>query len=394
MKHVEINNERLSHKSEIKTPNQAVYGERSGDSSFSELAKTIRNIDFLFLKKMLTDGIKQSESYQMYIKCSTGQIPPKKSRCKDVALELGKSISLTKAAEEEATRKAHASHARIMTEPVPEPARRRPLGIAFRDTSSVSKKISSDPSQKLKGVQTLTPEEQIVADTMKALKERVPDDSTVIPATSSKGTDTKPGVADKEKVTSEDNVILEWGYEQESEYTKEEDDDETIEWVDTDKEEKKKDDDDEKSIDLEHTDDEETDDEFVHVNDDEDEEMTNAEVEEFRNDDEEITDAAKVDAGKTEEPSVLTPIPKTPLVALAITLLPHPSVSTIPPILLQTKTPILSPPITTEAPTVTTNVLKSDPFTAVQLRVEKLKKDVSELKKIDHSIEALASLKS
>ncbi|GJU86326.1 hypothetical protein Tco_1293872 [Tanacetum coccineum] len=165
--------------------------------------------------------------------------------------------------------------------------------------------------------------------------------------------------------------------------------------------------------------------------------MTSTEVEESRNGDEEVTDAAKVDAGKTEEvkddakkaelpltssslsvysgfsdqflklssdtslistvkdttdieinslldikiqsevphiqslpvltvpvsvisePSVLTPIPETPSVAPATTLLPPPSVSTIPP-----------------------------------LRVAKLEKDVSELKKIDHFAEALATLKS
>ncbi|GKD83469.1 hypothetical protein Tco_1350308, partial [Tanacetum coccineum] len=87
-------------------------------------------------------------------------------------------------------------------------------------------------------------------------------------ATSSKGTSTKPGVLDEEKVTSKANVILEWGSEQESEYSEEEDndddDDEMIEWVDMDEEEEKKDDDDDKSIDLEQTGDEETDDEFVH----------------------------------------------------------------------------------------------------------------------------------
>ncbi|GKB25052.1 hypothetical protein Tco_0864453 [Tanacetum coccineum] len=120
-------------------------------------------MDFPFLRvTMLTDGIKQLESYQMFIKYYTGQIPPKKSRGKgsqgkkiadtteetvdvsaddniipepDVALELGKSISLTKAAKEEAARQVHATHARIVTEPVPEPARRRPSSIAFRDTS-------------------------------------------------------------------------------------------------------------------------------------------------------------------------------------------------------------------------------------------------------------------
>ncbi|GJW03753.1 copia protein [Tanacetum coccineum] len=276
---------------------------------------------------MLTDGIKQSKSYQMFIKYFTSQIPPKKSKGKgsqgkntayttektvdvseesdpeparkqtasrrvvkkkvtitandniipepDVALELGKSISLTEAAEEEATRQVHATHSSIVIEPVPKPAKRRPSGIAFRDTSTVSKKISSDPSQKLKGVQTLTHKEQIT------------------------------------------------GSEQESTYTKEEDDDEIIEWLDTDEEEDKEDDDDNKSIDLEQTDDEETDDEFVHgeenvqdddeetddefvhddkhVNDDADEEMTNDEVEESGNGDEEITNAAKVDAENNEE---------------------------------------------------------------------------------------------
>ncbi|GJR07059.1 hypothetical protein Tco_0530043 [Tanacetum coccineum] len=126
---------------------------------------------------MLNDKIKQSESYQMFIKYSTGQIPPKKSRGKgshrkktadtveatvdiskesspeparkqtasrrvvkkkvtisvadniipdpDVALELGKSISLTKAAEEEVARQVHATHARIVTKFVLEPPRRR-----------------------------------------------------------------------------------------------------------------------------------------------------------------------------------------------------------------------------------------------------------------------------
>ncbi|GKB39604.1 hypothetical protein Tco_0884546, partial [Tanacetum coccineum] len=243
---------------------------------------------------MLTEAIKRSESYQMFIKYSTGQIPPKKSRGKEsdpeparkrttsrrvvkkkvtitvddnivpepkIALELGKSISLTEAAEEEAARQVHATHARIVIEPVPEPTRRRPS-------------------------------EQIAADTMKALKESkktsrrqpstrgssegtgvslgVLDDSIVVPATSSEANGTKPGVPDEEKT----------------------DDEET---------------DDEFGHGVEHVQDdyEETDDEIVYgdeqVNDDEDEEMTNAEVEESGNGDEEVTNVAKVDAGKTEE---------------------------------------------------------------------------------------------
>nr|GEU97185.1 hypothetical protein [Tanacetum cinerariifolium] len=335
----------------------------------------------------------------------------------DVALELGKSMSLTEAAEEEAARQVRVTHARVVTESIPEPARRRPSGSAFRDTSSVSKNMSSDPSQKLKGVQPLTPEEQLAADIMQALKEnkktsrrqpgtrgssegtgvspRVPDKSTIFPTTSIKGT--------------------------------EDDDDETIEWVDTNEEEEEKGDDDNKIIDIEQNDNEETNDEFVHgedhvqdddeetddefihgeeqVNDDEDEELTNAEVEESGNGNEEITDAAKADAEKTKEvkddakkaelpPTSFSLQISSGFVALVTTLLPPPSVSTIPIVLLQTKTPIPTPPITTEAPTITTVIHKSDALTIVWLRVAKLEKDVFELKKIDHSTEAHASLKS
>ncbi|GJU74802.1 hypothetical protein Tco_1266207 [Tanacetum coccineum] len=381
---------------------------------------------------------------------------------------------------------------------VPEPARRRPSGIAFRDTSRVSKKVSSDPSQKLKVVQSLTPKEQEVVDTMQALKEskktsrrqpsiggssegtgripRVPDESTIVSATSSEGTGTILWVPYEEKVTSEENVILELGSEQESEYSEEDQgDDEKVDWIDSDEDEEKKDDtDDDKSIDLEMTDDEETEYEFVQgdeqVNDDEDEEMTNAEVEKSGNGDAEISNAAKADVGKTEEvkdgakkaelpptsssssvssgfgdqflklssdtslvstvkdttdaeinslldikiqsefpyiqstsvlrvpvsvisePSILSPTQETPLVAPVITL-PLPSVSTISPVPHKTIAPIPALPITTDAPTITTVVPESDALTAVHLRVAKLEKDVSELKKIDHTIEALATLK-
>ncbi|GKB52590.1 hypothetical protein Tco_0903343 [Tanacetum coccineum] len=55
---------------------------------------------------------------------------------------------------------------------------------------------------------------------------------------------------------------------------------------------------------------------------------------------------------------------------------------------------IPTPPITIDAPTITTTVPKSNALTDVQLRVTKLEKDVSKLKKIDHSTKALATLKS
>nr|GEY05002.1 retrovirus-related Pol polyprotein from transposon TNT 1-94 [Tanacetum cinerariifolium] len=263
---------------------------------------------------MLNDAIKQSESYQMFLKYYTGQIPPKKSRARkrtasrrlvkkkitisatdniildlDVALELSKSISLTKVAEEEFARQVQATHARIATESITEPARRR---------------LS----------------EQKVADTIKALKE------------SKKTSRRQPGTGGSSEELVGYQGFLMSPQSSLPHQVKEMDD------------EKKDDVDDDKSIDLEMTDDEEIDDKVVQcveqVNDDGDEEITNAEVEESR------------------------------------------------------KVPILTPPITTDAPTITTVVPEPDALFVIQLRVEKLEKYVSELKKIDHTTEALAILKS
>ncbi|GKB92519.1 putative reverse transcriptase domain-containing protein, partial [Tanacetum coccineum] len=118
----------------------------------------------------------------------------------------------------------------IVTESVPIHARRR----------------SSETSHKLKGVQSLTPEEQEAADTIKALKESrksskrqpgtggshkgigskpgVLDESTVVSATSSEGTGVKPRVLDDEKDITEQKVILEWGDDQDSEHDDDDDD--------------------------------------------------------------------------------------------------------------------------------------------------------------------------
>nr|GEV78139.1 retrovirus-related Pol polyprotein from transposon TNT 1-94 [Tanacetum cinerariifolium] len=76
----------------------------------------------------------------------------------DTALELGKSISQTKA--EEAARQVHATHARIVMESVLELTKRRRSG-----------KVTFDPPKKLNGVPSLTPEEQKVVNIMQALKE-------------------------------------------------------------------------------------------------------------------------------------------------------------------------------------------------------------------------------
>nr|GEZ40594.1 hypothetical protein [Tanacetum cinerariifolium] len=127
----------------------------------------------------------------------------------------------------------------------------------------------------------------------------------------------------------------------------------------------------------------ETDDEFAHgdeqVNNDEEEEMKNAKVEESEKGDAEISDVAKVDAKNIEEikddakkaelsPTssglsvslVLTPIHETPLVDPATTLLTPSSVSNIPHVPHQITAPIPTPPITTEASTITIVVPESD----------------------------------
>ncbi|GJV65199.1 hypothetical protein Tco_1476027 [Tanacetum coccineum] len=201
---------------------------------------------------MLTDAINRSESYQMFIKYSTNQIPPKKSRAKkkttsrrvvkkkvtlsaddniisddlDAALELAKPISQTEAEEAEAARKVHATHARIMTESVSESTKKKSGGrssksIVIQDTPSAPKSKPVTLKAKLKGAPSVAPVEQEPANIMQALEESkktrrgqpgtggsnegtsskpgVPDESTVISATSSEGTGTKPGVPDEDK---------------------------------------------------------------------------------------------------------------------------------------------------------------------------------------------------
>nr|GEX11021.1 hypothetical protein [Tanacetum cinerariifolium] len=194
---------------------------------FFRIGEDYQEYGLLIPDMMLNDAIKQSKSYQMFLKYATGQIPPKNSRgkgsqWKKTADTLVADVDVSKESNSELARKRnasrrmrklqgvfHATHARIVTKSVPEPARRRPSSIAFKDTSRVSKKVSYDPSQKLTDI---------------------------------------------------------------DEY-----------------EEKKDDTDDDKSNNLEMTDDKETEDEFVQddeqVNDDKEEEMKNAKVEESRNGD-------------------------------------------------------------------------------------------------------------
>ncbi|GJT96071.1 hypothetical protein Tco_1091589 [Tanacetum coccineum] len=153
----------------------------------------------------------------------------------DVALELAKSMSLTRA-KEEAARCVHSTHERLVTKS-DEPSnankptgRRSTTGVVIQDTLNVAKKKSVDQSQKLKGIQTLTPKEYLTADMMQSLKASrktnisqsltggssegtsvspgVPDESIVVFSTSDKGTGDKPRVPDEAHRKSVVDVTL------------------------------------------------------------------------------------------------------------------------------------------------------------------------------------------
>ncbi|GJT58632.1 hypothetical protein Tco_1002165 [Tanacetum coccineum] len=353
-------------------------------SSNDKLCEDYQEYGLSIPETMLTEAIKQSESYQMFIKYSTSQIPPKKSRGKvkrktsskrrvkkkvtlssddnitsddpDTALELGKSISQTKAEEAEATRKVYDTHARIVTKSVPEPTKKRKSG-----------KVTSDPPKNLKGVPSLTLEKQEVADIMQALKE------------SKKTSKRQPGL------------------EQESEYSKED------KLNDEEKDDKEGDADDE-------NDETEYDEDDIYkykirVRTDEDEEMLNDKVDDSEKGDEEVTDVVKADAEKTSKvkndpkKTELPPINSSLSVSLGFgdQFLKLSSDSSLVSILKDTtdaeinsllEVKIQSEVLHTQSPSML------NALSAVQLRVAKLEKDVSDLKKKDISIKALSALKT
>ncbi|GJY21185.1 hypothetical protein Tco_0393751 [Tanacetum coccineum] len=324
---------------------------------------------------MLNNEIIQSESYKMFILYSTGQIPPKKSKRKgsqgkkttdtneesvDVSDESDpkplirrktsrerKSISLTKAEEEAAAREVHDTHARIMTESVPEPARTiKQSSIAFRDTSSVSKKRTSGTSQKLKDIQSLTPAEQEAVDIIKELKD------------SKKMIGRQPGTGGSDEGTGE------------------------IPWVP---------------------------DELIFADAEDDNEETEYESEDIykyrinvrKNADIEMNDAEKtadITKETTEQPLTSSSFSVPSNYGNQFLNLSHDEESNKQPPVLQQTTPtpttIPTPPINTEASTITTTIFEITPFIALQLRVAKLEQDMSEVKKIDHSVAVLSSIQS
>ncbi|GJV29601.1 hypothetical protein Tco_1386049 [Tanacetum coccineum] len=300
------------------------------------------------LDTMLTDQSKQSETYQTFIALSTCLIPPKKSRGKwskgskaavtpkkkssitvddniipepDVALELGKYISRTEAKEQEEARHLHETHEHLVTakptrdedsnESDPESAKRptggrRPSGVVFRDTKRASNKKSPDQSQKLKGIDVLTEEEQLAADTMQAIKaSRKISRSQPHTGGSSEGAEV-PDEA-KGSFAAKVDATINWGSEEESDWSDDvKVDEREHKWLTSDKEEEIHNDDDVDdniSIDIEETDEDERteSDNDEYVVDDVDEEMKDGEDAETSKDGEEITNVEKSDAKKTEE---------------------------------------------------------------------------------------------
>ncbi|GJX21835.1 hypothetical protein Tco_0226280 [Tanacetum coccineum] len=237
---------------------------------------------------MLTDAIKHSKSYQMFIKYSTNQIPTKKSRGKakkktasrrfkkkvtpsandniisddpDAALELAKSISQTEAEEAEAAKKVHATHARIMPEYFPEFAKKKSSGrssksVVIQDTPSAPKSKLATSKTKLKGTRG--------SNEGTGSEPWVPDESTVGSTTPSEGTGVKPGVPDEDKDITEEKMDETDAVETES------DEDDIYKYK-------------------------------IHVRKDEDEEMKDSKIKGSDKGDEEITDAAKEVAEKTSE---------------------------------------------------------------------------------------------
>ncbi|GJT08788.1 hypothetical protein Tco_0843250 [Tanacetum coccineum] len=257
----------------------------------------------LIIYTMLTDDIKKSEAYKAFIGYSTGLIPPKKSRGKgsqgkkapvtpkkslisaddniipepEVAFELGKSISRTEAEIADEARRVHETHEHLVTEkPTSEEDSNESEGEpANRPTGRrrpSEEQLAADTMQAIKASRKVSRSQSHIRDSSKGagITPEVLDESASIFTTSSEGTGITPGVIDEQ------------------------------------------DEDDDQSIDLEETDYEDEyvkyeirDDEYVHedeyVHDDVDEEMKDAEVAKTRKDDDKVTDAAKVDAEKSEE---------------------------------------------------------------------------------------------
>nr|GEX52443.1 hypothetical protein [Tanacetum cinerariifolium] len=310
----------------------------------------------------------------------------------DAALELAKSISQTKDEEAEAARKVYA---RIMTEFVPESAKKKSSGrssksVVIQDTLSTPKSKPATSKSKLKE------DNQLLKDQMKEL------------------------VVNQGFSISLQSSLLPQGDEQDSEFFDDDNDDVKKDEKDGDA----NDEGDDHVSDTQDADDEDVksesdEDEIykykIHVRKDKDVDIENAKVNESDKGDEDVTDAAKEDIEKTskvkddtmktkfppsssglsislETPQIQSPlVQKVPVsVILETTNLPHipeilteplvfttvslPQVTLIISSIQQTPTLVPKQPIKMDAPTISIAVPKSNALTSVKLRLAKLEK--------------------
>nr|GEV81217.1 hypothetical protein [Tanacetum cinerariifolium] len=215
---------------------------------------------------MLNDAIKQSKSYQMFIKYSTNQIPPKKGRGKGsqrkkTADDSRETVDISKESEPEPERvKRKTTSRRVVKKKV----------IISADDDIIS---NPDVALELESVNII----QALKESKKTSKRQ--------PGTrgSSEGTGTIPGVLNESTIVSTTSSER---TEQESKYSEED-----------------------------QLDDEEKDDK-----EDEDGEMLNDEVEDSNKGDEEVTDATKADAEKTLEVNNDAKKSKLPLISSSLSV--------------------------------------------------------------------------
>ncbi|GJW88625.1 hypothetical protein Tco_0163965 [Tanacetum coccineum] len=300
----------------------------------------------------------------------------------DAALELAKSISQTEAEEAKPARKVHATHARIMTEFVPEIAKKKSSGrssksVVIQDTPNAPKSKPATSKTKLKGAPSLTSQEQEAADIMQALKESK---KTSRRQPGTRGSNEGTGVLDEDKDVTEEKVILEWGNEQDSEFSDDDNDDVEKDDKDGDADDKGND----HVSDTQDDDDEDVETEFdkddiykykIRVRKDEDVEMKDVEVEESDKGEEKVTNAAKEEAEMTSEAKDDTKKSELP-----------PSSSS-----LSVSSGFGDQFLKLSSDSSLVSTVKDSTNTDV---IAKLEKDVSELKTVDHSSEALDALQS
>ncbi|GKE85289.1 hypothetical protein Tco_1559031, partial [Tanacetum coccineum] len=309
----------------------------------------------------------------------------------DVALELGKSIILTEAEEAKVARKFGSRSFR---------------GVAIQDTPSVPNPKLATSKSKLKGAQSLTRIEKEVANIMQSLKESkktskrqpstggsskgtgaipgVPDESTVVSATSSERTGTKPGVPNEEKDITEENK------DEKDDDVDDEGDDDISDTKDTDNEDDETESDEDDIYKFK-----------IRVRKYEDEEMLNAKAKDSEKGDTEVSDAAKADAEKTSEvknntkKTELPPKSSSLFVSLGFgdqflkVSYDSSLVGTVKNTTDAEINSLLEVKIQSKVPHI-----QSPSMLRVLLRVTKLEKDASELKNIDLSDEDLSSLKT